>query len=149
MPPCCPPKQQTYLLCPSIAVPTEQSRDYCERDISIICETSPWGYITTLCTPLLWCPFFLPWVWTYTTCLSVAKLWRQLTCKKRKVVAGVSSGQIFLSEKKKKSVAPELATSASPQNLLEIQIFGHHPRIRNSGSGVKKSVKQAFQVILM
>ena len=37
----CPSRQQTYcLLCPSIAVLTEQSCDYCKRDISIICETS-------------------------------------------------------------------------------------------------------------
>ena len=32
-------RQQAYLLFPSITVLTEQPRDYCKRDISIICET--------------------------------------------------------------------------------------------------------------
>ena len=57
----CPLRQQTYcVLCPSIAMLTEQSWDYCKRDISIICETSSLRVYNHSVQPTFLVPF-LPW----------------------------------------------------------------------------------------
>ena len=76
----CPLRQQTCsLLCPSITMPTEQSRDYCKRDISILCETYSLGVYNHSVHPTSWCPFFL---WKERPRAMVLTFWLRITLPK-------------------------------------------------------------------